>query len=330
MLALPSLERAVEYLESCNDPAVTLRLTLLRNPRADVASLRGQVASMPNVRAAFEIQRPDGSWGDHDRAANRVLPTLWTVKTLGEMGLAEGHEGWEKAVDFLVAHGHTDEGVFAINGSRDGVLSCYVGLAAIVYLSGGLRTLAHPQLEWIRRHQEVRVAGEERRDDPLEEWSPHLKTKYGGCMAETSCLVGLLRSGRALASSGCEWAPPLAATIREVFLERRLLYTSGGGIVPLAVSPKKAASWLEPTFPTDWRVDLIELVEFVARTGPGDERMQDAIDKIVEYQLPDGTWPLRRAFSPDYPGGLERPRLRKPSPMITMRVVEAVQPLSME
>jgi len=324
VLAIPSLDRAIAYLESLEDPTIKMRLILLRDPEADVAETRKRVAAQPGVTEAFVAQRPDGSWGDHERAANRLLPTLWMVKTLGELGLDKNHRGWNRAVAFLVEQGHIDDGVFSIRSSRDGVLSCYVGLAALIYLRGGLSDLAHPQLDWIRRYQEIKAGGRDRRDGPVDEWGPHLRTKYGGCMAKTTCLVGLLRAGRALALSGNDWAQPLVAAIREAYVERRAMYASDERIVPLAVSSKKSDSWLKPTFPTDWRIDLIEVIGFLTETGPADPRMQDAFDKIAEFQLPDGTWPLRRSYRPAFLPGVERPSTHRPSPMITMRVVEAL------
>ena len=321
------MDAALDYLAALNDPTTELRLALLRDPNAPVADLRERVAESEVVSEALESQRSDGSWGGHDRAANRLLPTLWMAKTLGELGLDRANPGWLQAVEFLVEVGHTDDGVFSISGSRDGVLSCYVGIAAGLYLSGGLGDLAQPQLDWILRYQEVRAGGQDLRSEPVESWGPHLKTKYGGCMAETTCLVGLLREGRALVMSGCAEAPRLVGGIRSAFLEREVMYTSSGRYLPLAVAPKKADSWLAPSFPLDWRVDLIEVVDFLSHAGPADMRMQKAVDKIAEYQLPDRTWPLRRTYRSEHLPSIERPSTRRSSPMITVRVVEALWPL---
>ncbi len=328
MVRLPTLDAALDYLAALQDPKIELRLVLLRDPDAPVAHLRERVAETAVVRDALAAQRSDGSWGEHDRAANRLLPTLWMVKTLGELGLDRDNKRWRAAIDFLIDLGHTNDGVFSISGNREGVLSCYVGIAAQLYLSGGLDDLAQPQIDWIMRYQEIKARGQDRRPEPVDTWEPHLRTKYGGCMAETTCLVGLLREGRALAMSGRPESRPLIDAIRAAFLDRRVIYMSNGKYLPLAVSPKKAESWLAPSFPLDWRVDLIEVVDFLAHTGPADERMQDAIDKIAEYQLPDGTWPLRRTYRPDSLSGIERPSTQRSSPMITLRVVEALRPLA--
>ena len=327
MLSLPPLDTAIDFLKDAQNPTVDLRLGSALGWNVDIADARGRLDRSVLVTDAMATQRSDGSWGEKDHPGKRLLPTLWMVKTLGELGLDRTHAGWMKAVEFLVEVGHTDGDVFSIWGNREGVLSCYVGITALIYLDGGLAELAAPQMDWILRYQEIRVGGEDRRTDQVAVWGPHLKTKYGGCMAETTCLVGLLREGRALAKWGQSEGLPLVESIREAFLERKVMYSSSGSILPLAVSPKKADSWLAPSFPLDWRIDLIEAVDFIAHTGPADGRLQEAIDKVAEYQLPDGTWPLRRTYRPSQLPGLEHRSSRRGSPMVTLRAVEALRPL---
>ena len=328
VLRVPDLERATRFLAHSDDPTIRLRLALLADPAADVARLRALIPESAPVAAALVSQHPDGSWGDHDRRLNRLLPTLWMVKTLHELGLATDSEQWRRGVEFLADVGHSDDGVFSISGRRDGVLSCYVGIVALLYLAGGFADYARYQMDWVLRHQEIKVSGEDRRDTAVAGWSPHLKEKYGGCMAETTCLVGLLRTARAMATSGRPEGAHFVATTRRAFLERKLMFSSRGNVIPLAVSPAKAETWLAPTFPLDWRVDLVEVVEFVARTGATDDRMQDAIERLADMQRDDGTWPLLRSYPPAGLRGLERPSARRSSPIATMRVVEALSALS--
>ncbi len=322
MIVLPTLDAALGFLRACDEPVVSWRLIRLAGD-GDEAPARRRAATAPVVKAAISRQRVDGSWGDHERAGNRVLPTLWHMKTLTELGLHGTDASWEAAGAFLAEHA-TCEGIFSLSGERDGVLSCYVGAAALMFMDGGRSDLAERQIEWIRAHQEVKVSGDDRRTKEPAPWSSHLSTKYGGCMAGTSCLVGLLRTGRALAAWGSEEDAGLVSAIREVFLERRAMYRSGGEVLPLAVDPSKSESWLVPTFPLDWRIDIVELVGFLAGAG-SDPRLQPAIDRISETQLPDGAWPLLRAFRPFR--GLPAPNPNRPSPIATMRVVEALSPL---
>ena len=210
-----------------------------------------------------------------------------------------------------------------MNGRPDGVLSCYVGIAAAAYLSGGRAELAEPQLDWIRRHQDVRTADRRLRPDAPAHYANHLAIRYGGCMARTTCLVGLAKTGRSLAVAGADRSDPLLGAIRDAFLERELLFGSDGPVVPLGVAPR-ADEWLVPTFPLGWRTDIVEVLDVVTRSGPPDQRMQPALDHLAVIRLEDGTWPLRRTY---WPGDLhvrEQRGLRRGSAMATLRAVVAL------
>ena len=286
--------------------------------------LRRAVHGTEMVRAAFAAQRIDGSWGEHDRPERRILSTLAMTQTLAELG-AGFHDGWSDAADFLATHAHTDDaGVFSINGRPDGVLSCYVGVAAVAYLSSGRADLAAPQLDWICRHQDVRTAERRLRPDAPAHYADQLATRYGGCMARTTCLVGLAKTGRALALAGAGGPGSLLGAIREAFLDRELLFRSDGSVLPLGVAPDRADDWLLPTFPLGWRTDIIEVLDVVSRSGSPDDRMLPALDHLAVIRLDDGSWPLRRTFWPGDLSVRERRRARRGSAMATLRAVVAL------
>jgi hypothetical protein len=330
-LALPSLDAATAFLDASADPFVSLARVRLDTPEAGprIARLRAAVEAAPLVERAFASQRSDGSWGDHDDPGRRVLSTLWMTKALAELGVDDRHAGWHRAAEYLAGRTHTTTtGVLGLDGRDAGVLSCYAGIAGEMYLLAGRPDLARPQIEWILRHQDVRVRGGVRRSPAAEPWDERLRTRYGGCLADTTCLVGLVKTGRALLAWHEQAADPdaaeLASVIRETYLERRLMYRTNGEIVPIGISGGAPDRWLQPAFPLDWHTDLVEVLDFVARSGPPDARMQPAIDRIIEAQLPDGTWPLRQTYRPRQLPAPERRSRTSGSPMITLRVVAAV------
>ena len=254
------------------------------------------------------------------------------VKLLAELGIDDGHDGWHAGARFLAERAHASGGVFSIDGHDGGVLSCYVGIAGETYLRAGRADLAEPQIEWILHHQEVRVGGRSRRGQATMLWDERLRTRYGGCMATTTCLIGLVKAGRAL----CYWlersadqrASELLAVIREVFLERRLLYRRDGTVMPLGGSGGQAVRWLDPAFPLDWHTDLLEVLDLVAAAGVIDERVQPAIERLARTQSPDGSWPLRASFPPSDIAPLERRSRRRGSPLVTSRVIGVLDRLA--
>lgn len=279
-------------------------------------------------------QRADGTWGTADDARRRVLPTLWTAAVLAELGLAPS-PAWDRAADFLATRATTDDGVFSRDGSRTGVLACYVAISATLFLQGGRRDLAGPQIDWIVRYQDVRSGG----CTPFGErpvYDPGLALRYGGCLAATSCLIGVAKAGRALTlwRGGSAHDPrrgeieAMLAVIREALLARRLMFRTDGGVLPLGTPPARAHEWLAPTFPLDWRTDLIEVLDLVARTGPPDARVQPAVDHLAALELPGGGWPLLRTFWPSGFPALEPRSTRRPSRLATRRVLSALDALA--
>ncbi len=78
--------------------------------------------------------------------------------------------------------------------------------------------------------------------------------------------------------------------------------------------------WLLPAFPRDYVVDLIELVDLEARLGVPREAMNEAVELIESWKLPDGQWPLlatRRVVDAYRPELVNR---RRPSVITTRRV----------
>lgn len=314
------------WLREHPDPRTAVLVARLEHGELeDIATARARVVSSSTVEEALARQRPDGSWGGAHDARSRILPTLWMVKLLAELGIDEGHDGWQAGAEFLARQAHGSGGVFSIDGSDGGVLSCYVGIAGETYLRAGRTDLAERQVEWILRHQEVRVGGESRRAQTTGLWDERLRTRYGGCMAETTCLIGLVKVGQALrwwlVQSADQPAAELLGVIREVFLERRLLHRRDGTVMPLGGTRGQAERWLEPAFPLDWHTDLLEVLDLVATAGVFDERLQPAIERLARGQSPDGSWPLRASFPPPDFVPLERRSTRRGSPFVTSRAV---------
>jgi hypothetical protein len=320
-LTIPSLDASIDWLRACGNPTVELALA---DESSDREVLVAAVHRSEPIVAAFAAQRADGSWGRDDGEEHaRILPTLRMLETLSALG-AGGHPGAARAIDFLAAAAHVEGGVFSISGRRDGVLSCYVGMAGSIYSGCGALDHAQGQIEWLLRHQEVSRDGQPLRSDKPVLWDSHLRTRYGGCMSSTTCLVGLVKAGRALSTSADERAMALRTAIREAFLERELMFDSRANIVPIGVAPARRDEWLLPTFPLDYRTDVIEVLDVVAHAGPPDSRLQPAIDALVKWRLPDGSWPLRRAFWPVGFPVRERKSLRAGSPIVTLRAARAL------
>lgn len=310
----------------------------MRTPHLDAArTWYHQAVPLPPgaIAPVLAAQREDGSWGAADDAHRRVLTTLLTASVLADLDVADSSRAG--AVEFLERSATTTDGVFSRDSRPAGVLSCYVAIAASTYLATGRPDLAAPQVDWILRYQDVRAHDRAPRGR-LPVYHPGLAVRYGGCLSATTCLIGVVKAGRALelwrrtapadaTRSRRDDVDEMLTVVRESLLERGLMHRTDGRVLPLGTPPARADEWLTPTFPLDWRTDLTEVLELVARTGPADPRMQPAIDRLAAAELPGGGWPLLRAFWPTGFPALEARSARRPSRLATRRALAAFDAL---
>lgn len=267
-------------------------------------------------------QRPDGTWGRSEVAAARIVPTIFAARSLQESEVSGGDLALARALDFLTEVAVV-EGGGSIGGTRDSVLSCYTGMLAQLFLRSGRVQDARPLVEWIQRYQPV-AFGDRTYYRPSAEYLHH---RYGGCMAATTCLLGLVPTMMALALARraglATDSSPQESAFRDLLIERRLIFGRSGEVMPLAGRTKADPSgtrWLLPAFPLDYVVDLISLVQVAREVGVPWEAMTEATDLISSWRLPGGGWPMlgkRRLVQAYRPESVDRAR---PSELITRRV----------
>lgn len=287
------LEPTWDWLARANHPAANL---LLRRHDHDVPWSAGSETDRrallgdPAVVAALEKQGPDGSWGVMGPSEDRIMPTLWVVKTLVDAGLDADTTEVDKALTFLGRVARAKRWVFSTTADDRGVLACYVGLAARLYGDAGRPDLAKPQIEWLTQFQQVSVAGEARRETA--DWGNELETRYGGCFAATSCLVGVVRAAEAWREAEGDEASEAFDVAKGALLERGLAYTRDGAqLLPLKSQTSDDSSWVRPAFPSDWRIDLVDIVHaFGGRVDPLDMRPRKAVALLMAARHPDGSW----------------------------------------
>jgi len=282
---------------------------------------------MPVVTAAelAARQRPDGSLGQQASEGGRIVTTIFAARSLQEAGLHD-EPGLSRALDFLAQTAVVDGGG-SIYGTHDSVVPCYTGMLAGLLVRAGRAQEAAPLLSWIIHHQPVAFGGlvYHKPQGPL--WGEYLRRRYGGCMATTTCLLGLVPAISALVSArkaglDVEGEPQLEA-MRNLLTDRRLMFGRSGTVMPLAGRTKADPSgtrWLLPAFPLDYLIDLVELVQLAIDLGVPTGAMSEAIEAIASWRLPDGGWPMlgsRRLTEAYRPESLSRSRS---STIITDRV----------
>jgi hypothetical protein len=270
-------------------------------------------------------QRPDGSWGPQATPTARIVTTILAARSLQEAGLAS-ESSLARALDFLADVAVVGGGA-SIAGARESVLSCYTGMLARLFVRADRTDDARPLLDWIVRYQPVDFGGRSYLEPARPTWGAYLRTRYGGCMSSTTCLLGLVPTVSALVAArraGLEVdGAAHEAALRRLLTDRRVLFGRSGEVMPLAGRTKRdpaGTRWLAPAFPLDYVVDLIELVDLALGVGVPLESMRESIAQIASWRLPSGGWPMlaRRSLAIAYrPEPVDR---RRPSELITRRV----------
>lgn len=281
-------------------------------------------AGQVELARVVAAQRDDGSWGEQAAAPRRIVTTIFTARSLQEAGVADSSV--RRALDFLVTHAVAHGGA-SIDGKPDSVLSCYTGMVARLLLRAGRTDEALPLVRWIVRYQPVAFGGTVYHRPMEPPWGEYLRHRYGGCMAGTTCLLGLVPTMSALLAArdaGLDVdTEPQVTAMRRLLTDRRVMFGRSGQVLPLAGRTKADPSgtrWLAAAFPLDYVVDLVELVQLAQDVGVPREAAAQSLELVDSWRLPGGGWAmvgsrrLPHAFHP------ERPDRRRASEVISARV----------
>ena len=112
-------------------------------------------------------------------------------------------------------------------------------------------------LDWIVRYQPVVFGGIGYHQPPEPMWGEYLRHRYGGCMASTTCLLGLVPTLSALVIAERAGLPvaarPQLTAMRRLLIDRRVLFARSGTVLPLAgrtkADPTAHAAAVRPRTP---------------------------------------------------------------------------------
>jgi hypothetical protein len=88
-------------------------------------------------------------------------------------------------------------------------------------------------------------------------------------------------------------------------------------------SRKEKAGWKLFGFPLFYNSDILDVLGTLARLNVTDSRMQDAANRVIDAQQPDGKWLLKHTFNGKFWHNIEQKG--KPSKWITLRALHALK-----
>ncbi|KUL28557.1 hypothetical protein [Actinoplanes awajinensis] len=270
-----------------SDPAIRWQVLrdLVRAPEAEVAAERARIARAGWGARLLDCQGDDGQWDggacfpggwfDRDDTDEDLgqpwTSTLHTLQLLTGLGVDPADERVKRAVERA-----RDNARWEYNGELfflGEVEPCVNGRVVEIGAYFG-----HDVEDVLKR-----LLGAQ-----LEDGGWNCYSENGSVVssfASTLCVLDGL-----LAYQNATGGTPATIEARrrgeEYLLSRRLFRRRSTGAV---VVPE----WLEFSFPTRWRYDVLRALDYFRATGAEpDERLGEALDLVRAKQRPDGTWPL--------------------------------------
>lgn len=214
-----------------------------------------------------------------------TLNLLWRLTQLSEIPFSGDNAKvaeWTKA---LVDKTNTGEG-FSLDGTNDYLLACYNGMitSLLIKLKYPNKERINAGLNWILKYQNVK-RGEKCN------WEGAALKKYGGCMKNTPCYIGLVKSMIALSDyKQSEYYKKNDAL--EQKLNDGLRYILNQKIFLRLTDNKPITSEIiKLTYPFTWKTNIIEILRLLkANNLISDQRCTEALSYLKSKQKKDGGW----------------------------------------
>jgi hypothetical protein len=81
--------------------------------------------------------------------------------------------------------------------------------------------------------------------------------------------------------------------------------------------------WLRLGFPLMYQDDILEILAILTQLGYHDQRMQEAMDKLISKQDKEGKWKLENTFNGRFQTNIEQKG--KPSKWITLNALKVIK-----
>lgn len=214
-----------------------------------------------------------------------ILNMLWRLTQLSQIPFSGNNQKVKHWLNQLVDSTYTGDG-FSLNGKNDYLLPCYNGMitSILIKLKYYNKEKILKGIAWILENQNVQ------RDERCN-WKGSGIKKYGGCMKNTPCYIGLVKSMIAL--SDCRKSKDYQTDERfELKLNTGLEYILNQNIF-LRLSDNKPITKeiTKLNYPFTWKTNMIEILRLIHDNGlKSDKRCVIAQDYLRSKRKNDGFW----------------------------------------
>jgi hypothetical protein len=335
----------VRWLLEEENPSV--RYSALRDlldRREDDPELQAAKNMISTSRVAVKIfsrQKPEGYW---EEPANPYHPkyksSYWQVMTLGQLGMDKSDERVRNACEYIFQFQHNEGGFSSYTPERaakeyerlrkkgkklpspnqwisfmvfEHQYSCLTGnlTAALIRIGYADDPRVKKALEWLAKVQN------EDGGWLCPYWRAHIKDTHG-CFYGTICPLEALSE---VSSANLTKQMKRAIERGAEFLLMHRLFKADHHNYRII---KK--SWLKLSFPWFYRYNILRGLDVLTKLGyVEDERLDDALQLLLQKRRPDGKWILESAPTGRMQANLET--VGKPSKWITLNALKVLKRL---
>ena len=218
---------------------------------------------------------------------------IWRLLALAEIPFTIRLPYTQKLIKYCEQTYATPEG-FSITGKAEDILPCYNAMLLEAYAKLGLtdHASAGAALNWIKQYQTF-GRGEET------SWHGKGIKKYGGCLKETPCFIGIAKSVKALVyyqRHSLNVTDELDALIQKgvAYLLKHNLFQRLSDHMPIT------KHILDIAYPQSYQLNLYELLDIVHQTGHlYDPRVEPALTYIKDKMSPNQDWKINYIYKAD-------------------------------
>jgi hypothetical protein len=295
------------------DPAIRWQVMrdLLDKPRRAWEAERDRVATQGWGKAILELQDPDGRW-DKGVYTPKWTSVTYTLLTLRHLGLPAGHPQALRGCDHFYFRGLEEDGGINLFQSRTSSETCVNGML--------LTLLSHFRHPDERLHSVAQYLIGEQMDDGGWNCRWNGRQRVGASHASFNTTLLVLQGLAEYCSAYTQPNGHMKTGIgrgHEFLLRHRVFKSHRTGRV---FDPRMTFAH----FPPRWHYDFLAALDyFQGVRAARDDRVQDAIDLLLERRTRDGRWTVAspwtgRTF-------FEMEKAGKPSRWNTLRALRVLR-----
>ena len=253
---------------------------------------------------------------------------VWSLIALAQLGAEIKHDARiEKACAYLLEHALNPDGQFSSTGPPSGTADCLQGnLCAALLDLGCTDERLWQAFEWMARSVTgAGLAPNTERNASLRYYAGKCGPGFNcGANNKLPCAWGAAKVMLAFGKLPRERRDGLIKAAIDVGVEFLLSVDPATAAYPSGWAKKPSGNWWKFGFPVFYVTDILQVVEALCLLGFGqDERLNSALDLILEKQDDQGRWLLEY----DYAGktwvdfGLKK----EPNKWVTLRVLKSLK-----